>query len=64
MTNVKTGTRIAHLVILHEEVTIGWIQNHLAGLQDTSGTNVEITTIPFSADELPRPDATFGMCIV
>jgi hypothetical protein len=62
MSNLKSGSRIAYLVMLHKEVSASWIQDHRDGLQDTSGTNVEITTIPFVGDELPRPDATTGGC--
>jgi hypothetical protein len=59
---LKSGSRIAHFVMLNEEVSLSWIQDHRDGLQDTSGTNTEITTIPFVGDELPRPDATTGAC--
>ncbi len=64
MTNAKIGTAIANFVMIHEEVDATWITNHMGGLLDTTGTHIEITTIPFSADEHPRPDATFGMCRV
>jgi hypothetical protein len=62
VTNLKSGSKMAWFVMIHEEVSSSWLADHMAGLQDTSGTNEEITTIPFVQDELPRPDATTGAC--
>lgn len=53
---------IAHFTMIHNAVDQTWIDNHYKGILDTTGSNVEITTIPFAEDLNPRPDATFGMC--
>lgn len=57
-----TGS-MAWLTILAKEVSSTWVTAfHSNPLIDTSGTNIEILTIPFVGDEKPRPDATTGLC--
>jgi hypothetical protein len=57
-----SGTRMAWISILNKEVDLTWITNHYNGLLDTSGTNIEMTTIPFIQNADPQPDATVNLC--
>jgi len=59
---VPNGYRMAWISILHKEVSSSWITDHQGGLLDTSGTNVEITTIPFTGSVDAKSDATSGEC--
>lgn len=55
-------SRIFRLSMLNKVVTSGWRTDYKDGLLDTSGTNTEITTIPFVGNEDPEPEATSGQC--
>lgn len=63
---IISGTRIAHLSLLHDEVNQTWIDKHFDGLMNTDDTDAdgfkEILTIPFIGDESPQPNATAGLC--
>lgn len=61
--NVPNTTAFSWLTALHKEVSSGWVTDFQANnLIDTSGTNIEIMTIPFLGTEEPQPDATSGLC--
>lgn len=61
--NLPANTALGWLTMLHKEVNTTWITDFATNnILDTSGTNTEILTIPFIGDELPRPDATTGLC--
>jgi len=55
---VNTGLGI--FTMLNDEVDSGWITNYENGILDTSSGN-EITTIEFTGDDSPTPDAVAGL---
>jgi len=61
---IMNGAKIAHLSMINNAVSSSWVTDHMNGILDTSGTNIEITTIPFVAHENPLPDASVGKCQV
>lgn len=61
--NVPNNTAFSWLTALHKEVSSGWVTDFATNnLIDTSGTNIEITAIPFLGTEEAQPDATSGLC--
>jgi hypothetical protein len=58
---VKSGTSMARFSILNKEVDTTWITNYNTNSRlDTSDGNNEITTIPFTGDDVVNPDATLS----
>jgi len=58
---IPSGSRMAHLAILHDELTQTQIDNHFDGFLDTDA-NEEILVIPFVGDETEQPEATTNYC--
>jgi len=61
-TNIAlSGTSMGRFSILNTEVDTTWITNYYTNSRlDTSDGNDEITTIPFTGDDVANPDATLG----
>ena len=53
---------ISWLHLNKNALSTSWASDYNSGLLDTTGSNVEITTIPFIDDTKPRPDSTSGLC--
>lgn len=60
-TRLLEGT-LSWLTILRNAVNSTWVTNHYNGVLDLSDGNDEILTIPFTASDQPKSDATSGEC--
>jgi len=58
---ILTGS-MSWATILSKEVNATWVTDfHSNQLMDYTGTNVEVTSIPFAGNEAPQPVATLGL---
>ena len=58
---VKANYMMGLLGIIHNEVDSTWVTNYENYLYDTSGSNLEITTITFVGNESATPDSEAGL---
>ena len=58
--NLPTGFGVAHLSLLSNEVASGWVTDSNSGFKDLKNMT-EVTTIPFTGDEYPQPNAQVGL---